>query len=127
MCQHFFHYCRLSSYLKIHIDKDVSNQSLLYSIFGAFGSMVGKIFGLGLCNSCHFSASLLGIMLLSFLPLQVMYFRALQHSLGYIFSIYFSFFDDIEYYMHHVQLDCNRVLEVRRGLVVFTVQVSSTG
>ena len=82
--------------------------------------MVGKIFGLGFCNSCRFSASFLGIMLLPFLPLQVMYFRALPHSLGYIFSIYFSFFDDIEYYMHHVQ-DCNRVLEVRRGLVVSTV------
>ena len=95
-------------------------QSLLHSIFGAFGSIGGKIFGMGLCNSCHFSASRFGIMLHPFLPLQVMYFRVLPHSLGYIFSIYFSFFDDIGYYMHHVP-DCNRVLEVRRGLVVSTV------
>ena len=58
--------------------------------FGAFGSMVGKIFGLGLCNSCRFSASLLGIMLLPFLLLQVMYFRALPHSLRvHLFNIFF--------------------------------------
>ena len=93
--------------------------SLLHSIIGAFGSMVGKIFGLGLCNSYPFSASLLGIMLLPFLPLQVMYFRALPHSLGYIFLILF-FSLMILNIMHHVQ-DCNRVLGVRRGLVVSTV------
>ena len=40
-------------------------------------------------------------------------------TLGRIFSIYFSFFDDIEYYVP--AQDCNRVLKVRRGLVVSTV------
>ena len=63
--------------------------SLLHSIIGAFGSIVGKIFGLGLCSSCRFSASLFGIMLHPFLPLQVTYCRALPHSPGYLFSIYF--------------------------------------
>ena len=48
--------------------------------------MLGKIFGLGLCNSCRFSASLFGIMLHPFLPLQVMYLRALPYSLGSSFQ-----------------------------------------
>ena len=79
--------------------------SLLQSKIGAFSSMVGKIFGLGLCNSCQFSASLLGIILPQFLPSQMMYFKALPHSLGFIFSIYFSL---MILNMHHVQ-DCNSV------------------
>ena len=93
--------------------------SLLHSIIGAFGSMVGKIFGLGLCSSCRFSASLFGIMLHQFLPLQVTYFRALPHSLGYIFQYIFLSLMILNI-MHHVH-DCNRVLEVRRGLVVSIV------
>ena len=60
-------------------------------------------------------------MLLPFLPFQVMYFRTLPHSLGYIFSIKYSFLWWYWIlYMHHVH-DCSRVLEVRRGLVVSTV------
>ena len=81
--------------------------------------MVVKIFGLGLCNNCRFSASLLGIMLLPFLPLEVIYFRVLPQSLGYIFSTLFLSVMILNI-MHHVH-DCNRVLEVRRGLVVSTV------
>ena len=43
------------------------------------------------------------------------------HSLGYIFSIKYSFLWWYWIlYMHHVQ-DCSRVLEVRRGLMVSTV------
>ena len=93
--------------------------SLLHSIIGAFGSMVGKKFGLGLCSSCRFSASLFGIMLHEFLPLQVTYFRALPHSLGFIFQYIFLSLMILNI-MHHVH-DCNRVLEVRRGLVVSIV------
>ena len=68
-----------------------------------------------------FLASLFGIMLHPFLPLglQVMYFRALPHLLGHIFSIYCLSLMILNI-MHHVQ-DCNRVLEMRRGLVVSTV------
>ena len=51
------------------------------------------------------------------------YFRALPHSLGYIFSMYFLSLMILK--MHHVH-DCNRVLEVRRGLVVSTVLFSPT-
>ena len=93
--------------------------SLLHSIIGAFGSMVGKIFGLGLCSSCRLSASLFGIMLHQFLPLHVTYFRALPHSLGYIFQYIFLSLMILDI-MHHVH-DCNRVLEVRWGLVVSIV------
>ena len=58
-------------------------------------------------------------MLHQFLPLQVTYFRALPHSLGYLFQ--YSFLSlMILNIMHHVH-DCNRVLEVRRGLVVSIV------
>ena len=64
--------------------------------------MVSKIYGLGLCNSCQFSASRLGIMLPQFLPSQMMYFKVLPHSLGFIFSIYFAL---MILNMHHVQ-DC---------------------
>ena len=90
--------------------------SLLHSIIGAFGSMVGKIFGLGLCSSCRISASLFGIMLHQFLPLQVTYFRALPHSLEYIFQYIFLSLMILNIMQHDD--DCNRVLEVRRGLVV---------
>ena len=93
--------------------------SLLHSIIGAFGSMVGKIFGLGLCSSCRFSASLFGIMLHQFLPLQVTYFRALPHSLASLFQYIFLSLMILNI-MHHVH-DCNRVLEVRRGLVASIV------
>ena len=44
-------------------------QSFLHNIIGAFGGMLGKILGLALCNSCLFSASLFGNMLLPVLPL----------------------------------------------------------
>ena len=70
----------------------------MHSIIGAFGSMVGKIFGLGLCNSCCFSAPLFGIMLHPFLPLQVIIFQGPSTFTTVHLSIYFSFFDDIEYY-----------------------------
>ena len=58
-------------------------------------------------------------MLHQFLPLQVTYFRALPHSLGYIFQYIFLSLMILNI-MHHVH-DCNRVLEVRRGLVVSIV------
>ena len=90
--------------------------SLLHSIIGAFGSMVGKLFGLGLCSSCPISASLFGIMLHQFLPLQGTYFRALPHSLEYIFQYIFLSLMILNIMQHDD--DCNRVLEVRRGLVV---------
>ena len=98
--------------------------SLLHSIIGAFGSMVGKIFGLGLCSSCRFSASL--IMLHQFLPLQVTYFRALPHSLECIFQyIFLSLIKDLLWWYWILctmfMIVCNRVLEVRRGLVVSIV------
>ena len=89
----------------------------------AFGSIVGKIFGLGLCKCSWLSASLFRYYATSILPSQMMHFRALPHSLGYIFSTYFSL---IILNMHH-EHDCNRVyLKVRRGLVVSTVLLSPT-
>ena len=78
--------------------------SLLHSIIGAFGSMVGKIFGLGLCSSCRFSASLFGIYATSIFTLQVTYFRALPHSLEYIFQYIFLSLMILNI-MHHVH-DC---------------------
>ena len=56
---------------------------------------------------------------INFFPLQVTYFRALPHSLGYIFQYIFLSLMILNI-MHHVH-DCNRVLEVRRGLVVSIV------
>ena len=65
----------------------------------------------------------------NFLPLQVTYFRALPHSLGYIFQYIFLSLMILNI-MHHVH-DCNRVLEVRRGwwypLSFFLPPVSRTG
>ena len=68
------------------------------------------------CRSCRISASLFGIMLHQFLPLQVTYFRALPHSLEFIFQ--YIFLSLMILNIMQPDDDCNRVLEVRRGLVV---------
>ena len=68
---------------------------------------------------CRFYASLFGIKLFPFLPLQEMYFRTLPRSLILSFQ-YIVLSSMILNIMHYVQ-DCNRVLEVRRRLVVSIV------
>ena len=78
-----------------------------------------KCLGWAFVAAAAFQHLFLVLCYINFLPLQVAYFRALPHSLGYIFQYIFLSLMILNI-MHHVH-DCNRVLEVRRGLVVSIV------
>ena len=78
-----------------------------------------KYLGWAFVTAAAFQHLFLVLCYINFLPLQVTYFRALPHSLGYIFQYIFLSLMILNI-MHHVH-DCNRVLEVRRGLVVSIV------
>ena len=78
-----------------------------------------KYLGWALVAAAAFQHLFLVLCYINFLPLQVKYFRALPHSLGCIFQYIFLSLMILNI-MHHVH-DCNRVLEVRRGLVVSIV------
>ena len=78
-----------------------------------------KYLGWAFVAAAAFQHLFLVLCYINFLPLQVTYFRALPHSLGYIFQYIFLSLMILNI-MHHVH-DCNRVLEVRRGLVVSIV------
>ena len=65
-----------------------------------------KYLGWAFVTAVGFLHLFLDIMLHPVLPSQMMYFRALPHSVGFIFSIYISLM--MLNIMHHVQ-DCNSV------------------
>ena len=78
-----------------------------------------KYLGWAFVAAAAFQHLFLVLCYINFLPLQVTYFRAFPHSLEYIFQYIFLSLMILNI-MHHVH-DCNRVLEVRRGLVVSIV------
>ena len=75
-----------------------------------------KYLGWAFVAAAAFQHLFLVLCYINFLPLQVTYFRALPHSLEYIFQYIFLSLMILNIMQHDD--DCNRVLEVRRGLVV---------
>ena len=97
---------------------------------GAFGSMVGKIFGLGLCNCSWLSASLFRYYATSIFTFTDDVFQG--HSTFTGVHILYIFFFDMILNMHNVQ-DCNRkIFDGEKGgwwypLYFFPPPASSTG